>query len=205
MGLVGVTLPRAGQADALQMSRDPRSEVPAGCAGGNTRWRTAAPHPNLCGMSTTPPTDEFLLGSANTELASNRTALALERTRMSAERTLMAGLRTALALIGFGFTIVKFFREVGKQLAIEATMQTPARNFGISLVLLGIGLLVASLYAHWQSFGELRQRRDELHGKGLLRRGARNRTSPTAVVAVLLLLAALLVLLGIIARSGPFD
>lgn len=155
-------------------------------------------------MSTTPPNDAFLLGSAGTELASQRTVLAFERTRLAGERTLMASLRTSLALIGFGFTIVKFFREVGKQLSVESAMVAPARNFGITLVAMGVGLLVASLIAHWQSLAILRQSQEELHGKGLFRTSPSYRTSAAAYVAILLLLAGLLVLLGILARIGPF-
>lgn len=144
-------------------------------------------------------------GSPATELSSHRTALAMERTRMAADRTLMASLRTSLALIGFGFTIVKFFHEVGKNLEIEGAMASPARNFGITLVVLGVALLVASLVNHWQLAEDHRRRRDELHDKKLLRHASSYRTSPTAVVAVLLVLAGLLVMLGILARVGPFQ
>ncbi len=171
------------------MGATPRSNQPA-------RMSTTPP--------TTPPEADFLLGSAGTELASQRTGLAFERTRMAVERTLMASLRTSLALIGFGFTIVKFFREVGNQLSIESAMVTPARNFGITLVAMGVGLLVASLIAHWQSLAALRQSQAELLEKGLFRTPPGARASATAYVAVLLLLAGLLVLLGILARTGPF-
>ena len=37
------------------------------------------------------------------------TRLAIQRTRLASERTLMAWIRTATSLIGFGFTIFKFF------------------------------------------------------------------------------------------------
>lgn len=144
-------------------------------------------------------------GSAGTELASHRTALAMERTRMAADRTLMASLRTSLALIGFGFTIVKFFNEVGKQLAIQGAMASPARNFGITLVVLGVALLIASLYNHWQFTVGQRLLRDDLFARHLLGSSSRHRTSATAMICVLLLLAGLLVLLGILARTGPFQ
>ena len=45
-----------------------------------------------------------------TILAEERTDLAVERSVMAAERTLMAWIRTALSMIGFGFTIYKFFQ-----------------------------------------------------------------------------------------------
>jgi putative membrane protein len=128
----------------------------------------------------------------------------MERTRMAADRTLMASLRTSLALIGFGFTIVKFFQEVGKKLEIESAMASPARNFGITLVVLGIALLVVSLFNHRQLARDHRRRRDDLHAKQLLQHASSYQTSPTAVVSVMLLVAALLVTLGIVARVGPY-
>src|SRR5687768_7161216 len=94
--------------------------------------------------------DAILFDSPSTELAANRTAMAIERTRMAADRTLMAILRTSLSMIGFGFTIFKFFHEVGKQMGIEEAMAAPARNFGLTLVVLGVGLLIAGLFNHWQ-------------------------------------------------------
>ena len=45
-----------------------------------------------------------------TVLAEERTNFALERTRIASERTLMAWIRTSISMIGFGFTIVKFFQ-----------------------------------------------------------------------------------------------
>ena len=45
----------------------------------------------------------------------NNTDLAFERTMLAYERTLMAWVRTAISLFSFGFTIYKFFEEVGKK------------------------------------------------------------------------------------------
>lgn len=142
--------------------------------------------------------------SPGTELAANRTALALERTRMAADRTLMAALRTSLALIGFGFTIFKFFHEAGKQLGNEQAMAISARNFGLSLIVLGVGLLIAAFFNHWQSFHSLHRAHVQLHDRHLSAWGSKYRASPTGVIAVLLLLTGMLVILGIIARTGPF-
>jgi len=151
-----------------------------------------------------PDSDEIQFDSPATELASDRTAMALERTFMSVERTLMAMLRTSLALIGFGFTIFKFFHDLGTQLHIQKAVSAPAKNFGLTLVILGIGLLIAGLYSHWQIVTQLRARRDRLHAEKLIRHRSHYTTSPTVVVAILLLLAGLLAVLGIMARMGPF-
>ncbi|MGZ8347627.1 MAG: hypothetical protein ACXWUP_11010, partial [Allosphingosinicella sp.] len=80
----------------------------------------------------------------------------------------------------------------------------PARNFGLVLVVLGVGLLVAGLHGHRRSIAELQARREALHAKSLLSHGPRHRISPTGVVSLLLLLVGLLVILGIMVRAGPF-
>ena len=139
----------------------------------------------------------------NTEMASHRTSLALERTLMAADRTQMAMLRTSLSLIGFGFTIYKFFQELEKTSG-KAALSHSATNLGIGLVMLGIGLLVGGLYNRHRTARALAVRRQTLYDEGLLRTGAAYTTSPNMIVSVLLLLGGLLVLLGIIARTGPF-
>jgi len=52
-----------------------------------------------------------------TVLAEERTDLAFQRTLIAAERTLMAWIRTALSMIGFGFSIYKFFQYMPEELA----------------------------------------------------------------------------------------
>ena len=66
--------------------------------------------------------------------------MAFQRTRMAADRTLMAVIRTALSLISFGFTIYTFFSKLREADVLKGA--APARNFGESLVLLGVGMLV---------------------------------------------------------------
>jgi len=51
-----------------------------------------------------------------TVLAEERTDLALLRTLNAAERTLMAWIRTAISMIGFGFTIYKFFQYQSEEI-----------------------------------------------------------------------------------------
>lgn len=85
------------------------------------------------------PTNDLLFGDPGTELASSRTALAFERTRIASDRTLMALIRTSLSLISFGFTIFTFFGRLAEELGSPAVTQASARNFGLVLVLLGVG------------------------------------------------------------------
>ena len=150
------------------------------------------------------PTAEGAKLDAGTELSSHRTALSLERTLMSADRTQMSVLRTSLSLIGFGFTIYKFFQEVGETLGRAEALSHSARNFGVGLVVLGVALLVAGLFNRRQMMRALAQRRQALYDEGLLRTPSDYRTSPNMVVSVLLLIGGCLVLLGIVARIGPF-
>ena len=70
-----------------------------------------------------PQSEEFLMSvvetptkDRGTALAEERTDLALQRTVIAAERTLMAWIRTALSMIGFGFSIYKFFQYCQKKL-----------------------------------------------------------------------------------------
>lgn len=141
----------------------------------------------------------------STELASQRTALSLERTLMSADRTQMSVLRTSLSLIGFGFTIYKFFQEMGKSRGLAEALNHPARNLGFGLVTLGVVLLAAGLVNRYAVMRGLSQRRRALYEEGLLRTPSlAYQTSPNMVISVLLLVGGLLVLLGIIARIGPF-
>ena len=81
-----------------------------------------------------------------TEMSMRRTGMSFQRTRMSADRTLMSVIRTSLSLIGFGFTIFQVFQK-----AHEAGMLKSGKaplNFGISLVLLGIAVLVVGIGYH---------------------------------------------------------
>ena len=84
-----------------------------------------------------------------TVLAEERTQLAIERTRVAEERTLMAWIRTALSMIGFGFTIVKFFQYMPEDLA-NGTIRRPqaSRNLGMTLIALGTLALAAAAWQH---------------------------------------------------------
>src|SRR5499427_92899 len=125
-----------------------------------------------------------------------RTGMAFQRTRMAADRTLMAIIRTALSLISFGFTIFQFFHQLVDKYHVVAVNSAAGRNFGLSLGLLGVGLLIAGLFAHVLLMGAMRRRRERLYNAGLLRTPAAYTTTPTAVVAILLLAVGIVSVMG---------
>lgn len=128
-----------------------------------------------------------------TVLAQERTELAVERTIMASERSLMAWIRTALSMIGFGFSIYKFFQYLPEELATGTVARPQApRNLGLSLIALGtLGLAAAA----WQ------------HRRFLNRIGAshtRHVWSISFMVAMFVILIGCLTFYGVLLRHGPF-
>lgn len=136
------------------------------------------------------------------ELASRQASLAFERTFVSIDQALMSAIRTSLSLIAFGFAMVLFFHEFEGEMGVS--LRVPARNFGLSLVAMGTALVAIGLIGHRRRFAQLRTQMDDLHCRGLLLEPCPYRHAPIAILALLLLLAGLLVVLGIIVRIGPF-
>lgn len=114
----------------------------------------------------------------------------------------MGTVRTSLALITFGFAMVLFFHRISDEIGVN--LRIPARNFGLGLVAMGIGLVTIGLLGHRKRFTELRLKMDELYRRKMLMDGCPYGRSPIAVVALLLLLSGLLVMFGILVRMGPF-
>jgi putative membrane protein len=137
----------------------------------------------------------------NTELSSRRTGMSFQRTRMSADRTLMSVIRTSLSLIGFGFTIFQFFQKLQGSLLREGS--TTPRNFGFSLLLLGVVMLVIGIWYHVRFMLGLRNRRREMTEAGLIHAQSEYPISLTLVVAVLLLFIGLLAVVGVAFNVGP--
>src|ERR1700754_1974113 len=82
------------------------------------------------------------------ELSALRTGMAFQRTRMSADRTLMSVIRTSLSLISFGFTIYQVFEKLRDHNVIAHA--GAGRNFGTTLVGLGIVMLIGGIVYHLQ-------------------------------------------------------
>ena len=128
-----------------------------------------------------------------TVLAEERTDLAFERTIIASERTLMAWIRTALSMIGFGFSIYKFFQYMPEEIATGNIRRPQApRNLGMTLIALGTLALAA---AAWQ------------HRSFLIRIGAshaRHGWSISFVVALAVILIGVVTFYGVLLRHGPF-
>ena len=131
-----------------------------------------------------------------TELAMRRTGMAFQRTRMAADRTLMAEIRTSLSLIGFGFTIFQIFKKL-KDAGVLHAIAAP-RNFGLSLVLLGVGMLVLGILYHLLFMFELRQQRKQMKGLGLIHAQSHFPASLTLIVAVTLLIVGIAAAVSIV-------
>jgi len=128
-----------------------------------------------------------------TALAEERTDLAFQRTLIAAERTLMAWIRTAISMIGFGFTIYKFFQYMLEQVA-AGNVRHPhaARNLGLTLIALGTVALSAAAWQHWNFMKQI---------------GAPEKQrmwSLSFVVAAAVVVIGLVTFYGVLLRTGPF-
>jgi putative membrane protein len=140
--------------------------------------------------------------ATNTELAMRRTGMSFQRTRMSADRTLMAEIRTSLALITFGFTIHEGFARLRDAGILRNTAGT--RYFGISLLVLGIGMLALGIIYHlWFMWG-LRTERITLKAQGLIHAKSVFPPSLTLIVALSLLAIGVIAAASALSHTGPF-
>ena len=140
--------------------------------------------------------------SSRFELASCQASLAFERTLITLDQSLMGAVRTSLALISFGFALVIFFHQFSGTMGTD--LRVPARNFGLTLVVMGTGLVATGLLAHRKRYKDIRSRMGELHRRKLLMEGCPYRHSAIAVFALLLLFAGLLTMMGVLIRIEPF-
>jgi putative membrane protein len=135
----------------------------------------------------TPPKDRA------TTLAEERTDLAFERTIIASERTLMAWIRTAISMIGFGFSIYKFFQYQAEEIAAGNIRRPQApRNLGMSLVALGTLGLMAGAWQHRSFLNKLGARE------------GRHVWSISFVVAMAVILIGIVTFYGILLRHGPY-
>ena len=119
-----------------------------------------------------------------TELSMRRTGMSFQRTRMSADRTLMSVIRTSLSLISFGFTIAQFFEKL-KESEVVNTAHEP-RMFGMALVWLGIGMLVAGIIYQVRFMVDLRKTRAAMRGHHLIHGDSAYPVSLTLIAAIVL-------------------
>jgi putative membrane protein len=141
--------------------------------------------------------------AVSVELSMRRTGMSFQRTRMSADRTLMSIIRTALSLISFGFTIYQVLNKLKEAGAVSGA--AAARNFGLSLVFLGIGILVLGIVYHVMFMLGLRTERAEMVTAGLLHGHSRFPPSLTLITALALLLIGIVAVAGLMRHVGPFS
>lgn len=138
------------------------------------------------------------------ELSARRTGMSFQRTRMSADRTLMSVIRTALSMISFGFTIYQFFQHLVESGGLTGGRHA-SRNFGLALVLLGIGMLLFGIGYHVVFMKGLREERESMKAAGLIHGESVYPVSLTLIVALLLLVIGILAVVSMAMRAGPFN
>jgi len=128
-----------------------------------------------------------------TVLAERRTNLAIKRSAIAAERTLMAWIRTAISMIGFGFTIFKFFQYMNEESSVASIRhaETP-RNLGMTLVAVGTLALAVAAWQH------------RVFLKDIGESQAQHVSSISFVVAIVVVLIGLLTFCGVLLRVGPY-
>jgi putative membrane protein len=137
------------------------------------------------------------------ELSSRRTGMSFQRTRMSADRTLMSVIRTALSLIGFGFTIFQVFKKLNEAQVVKSS--ATARNFGETLVYLGLGMLVVGIGYHIAFMIGLRRERAMLRRSGLIHAESQFPPSLTLMIAVLLFAIGVSAIVAMLTGRGPLS
>ncbi len=105
----------------------------------------------------------------------------------------MAWIRTAISMIGFGFSIFKFFQYLPEEIAAGNIRrpQTP-RNLGLTLITLGTLALAAAAWQHLQFL------------KLIEASNTRHVWSISFVVAIAVVLIGLITFYGVLLRHGPF-
>ncbi|MBL8576468.1 MAG: DUF202 domain-containing protein [Mesorhizobium sp.] len=133
-------------------------------------------------------------------MSMRRTGLSFQRTRMSADRTLMSVIRTSLSLISFGFTIFQVFEKL-RDAGTIAHAAAP-RNFGVTLVLLGIVMLVLGIVYHVQFMLGLRHERAAMKAEGLIHGESIFPPSMTLITAVILLAIGIVAIFSMLFQAG---
>ena len=142
------------------------------------------------------------LSGERTEMSMRRTGMSIHRTRMSADRTLMSVVRTALSLIGFGFTLYQAFQKLFEAHVLQHA-EAP-RNFGLTLIVLGVFLLVGGIVGHARFALELRGIRASMVREGLIHGQTEYPVSITFLTAIALLVVGLAAIASIVFKVSLF-
>ncbi|WP_423823707.1 DUF202 domain-containing protein [Salinisphaera sp. SPP-AMP-43] len=71
------------------------------------------------------------------------------RTRLSLERTILSWERTAIALLGFGFTIAKFFQYLETETGVKpAYFPRASKIFGLTLIAASVVVLAIAIWQY---------------------------------------------------------
>jgi len=98
-------------------------------------------------------TSSTVLSMYRTRLAGYRTDVSKLRSHLANERTHLAYLRTTVSLIGFGITINRFSLYLVQQKLAppeHIDMLRGTGNAGLGMVVLGLALLIWSIYRYWR-------------------------------------------------------
>ena len=79
------------------------------------------------------------------------------------------------------------------------------RNFGFSLVVLGVGMMILGIIYHLRFMYGLRIQREEMTEEGLIHGQSNFPVSQTLIIAVFLLLLGLMAIASMVFDIGPFD
>ena len=102
-------------------------------------------------------TSSTVLSMYRTRLAGYRTDVSKLRSHLANERTHLAYLRTTVSLIGFGITINRFsiYLIQQKMTPEHDHMLRTTGNAGLGMVVLGLALLIWSIYRYWRVGGDI--------------------------------------------------
>jgi len=104
--------------------------------------------------STLLSTHRTQLSEHRTDLSEHRTGLSDLRSHLSNERTHLSYLRTAISMIGFGITLNRFSIYLRQNHALASDQTGPmlrdAQNAGSGMVVLGLLVILWSLYRYWR-------------------------------------------------------
>lgn len=98
-------------------------------------------------------TSSTTLSIYRTRLSVYRTQVSNLRSHLANERTHLSYLRTTISLVGFGITLNRFaiyLMQEGKAPETTHRLLKDTGHAGIGMVILGLALLVWSIYRYWR-------------------------------------------------------